>query len=132
MLIGELSKRSGFSRDTIRFYEKKGLIQVDRKERRDNNYKEYPEAVYEKLAFIKVTKALGFTLGEIEAFINAWANEEASCSTLTHHLTDKIVRVDQQIAVLQRVRQKLGQSVEKCQSQHCEFEKMTNLNNTRK
>ena len=41
MLIGELSNRCSLSRDTIRFYEKQGLIRVSWEERRSNNYKEY-------------------------------------------------------------------------------------------
>jgi DNA-binding transcriptional MerR regulator len=41
MLIGKLVKETGLSKDTIRFYEKHGLISVNRKERRSNNYKEY-------------------------------------------------------------------------------------------
>ena len=124
MLIGELSKRTGFSHDTIRFYEKKGLIEVNKKERRDNNYKEYPESVYDKLILIKTVKELGFTLNEIDAFIQAWNDENASCSNLTHYLSEKIDRVDQQMQLLQLVRLKLTQSLERCQSTNCEFEKM--------
>ncbi len=56
MLLGELSKPTGFSHDIIRFYEKKGLIQMEKKERRDNNYKEYSETVYDKLILIKTIK----------------------------------------------------------------------------
>jgi DNA-binding transcriptional MerR regulator len=124
MLIGELSKRTGFSHDTIRFYEKKGLITVNRKERRDNNYKEYPEAVYDRLALIKTVKALGFTLNEIDDFINAWGEESASCINLTSHLTEKINRVDEQIKLLHAIKQKLNSSLEKCRVGTCEFEKM--------
>lgn len=124
MLIGELSRRTGFSHDTIRFYEKKGLIQVGRKERRDNNYKEYPETVYDKLVLIKTVKELGFTLNEIDEFINAWADEDASCSNLTQHLTEKIDRIDKQLQLLQRIRSKLTLSLARCESQNCEFEKM--------
>lgn len=124
MLIGELSKRTGFSHDTIRFYEKKGLIEVNRKERRDNNYKEYPEAVYEKLVLIKTVKELGFTLNEIDEFIQAWGNEDASCGNLTSHLTDKISRVDLQIKLLKDIRRKLTSSLEKCRADDCQFEKM--------
>jgi MerR family copper efflux transcriptional regulator len=124
MLIGELSKRTGFSHDTIRFYEKKGLIDVNKKERRDNNYKEYPEAVFERLVLIKTVKELGFTLNEIDEFINAWSEESASCSNLTSHLNDKINRVDEQIALLQAIKSKLNRSLEKCLSNNCEFEKM--------
>ena len=75
MLIGELSKRTGFSHDTIRFYEKKGLIETNKKDRRGNNYKEYTETVYNKLVLIKTVKELGFTLNEIDEFIKAWGDE---------------------------------------------------------
>ncbi len=124
MLIGELSKRTGFSHDTIRFYEKKGLIAVDRKQRRHNNYKEYLESVYDRLVLIKTVKELGFTLNEIDEFIKAWGDEEASCSHLTHHLTDKIKRVDEQMHLLQAIRLKLVSSLSRCEANNCEFENM--------
>ena len=124
MLIGELSKRTGFSHDTIRFYEKKGLINVNKKERRDNNYKEYPEHVFEQLVLIKTVKELGFTLNEIDEFIRAWGEESASCENLTSHLTDKIKRVDEQIELLQKIKSKLKGSLQKCLADNCEFEKM--------
>lgn len=124
MLIGELSKRTGFSHDTIRFYEKKGLIQMTKYERRNNNYKEYPESVVQKLLVVKAIKELGFTLNEIGTFIEALGNDDASCSHLTHHLTDKIAKVDLEMALLQGVRNKLMRSLERCRAQDCEFEKM--------
>jgi DNA-binding transcriptional MerR regulator len=120
MLIGELSKRTGFSHDTIRFYERKGLVAINRQDRRDNNYKEYPESVYERLVLIRTAKALGFTLNEIAGFIATWS-EESACSHLTEHLTDKIERVDQQIRLLQSVRTKLVKSLKQCASGNCEF-----------
>ena len=49
---------------------------------------------------------------------------KASCSNLTNHLTDKIERVDEQIKLLQQVRFNLTQSLARCQSDDCEFEKM--------
>lgn len=124
MLIGELSKRTGLSHDTIRFYEKKGLIGVTRKERRDNNYKEYPESVYDRLVLIKTIKTLGFTLNEIDEFIRSWGQESASCDHLQHHLSDKILRVDEQIRLLQAIRNNLTNSLEQCVSNNCEFEKL--------
>lgn len=124
MLIGELSKRTGFTQDTIRFYEKKGLINVEKKARRENNYKEYSDAIYQKLLLIKTAKELGFTLNEIDEFIQGWAGEDASCTSLTHHITDKITRVDQQIEMLQAIREKLTSSLSKCRGQECEFENM--------
>jgi len=52
---------------------------------------------------------------------------KASCSNLTNHLTDKIERVDEQIKLLQQVRFNLTQSLARCQSDDCEFEKMNRL-----
>jgi DNA-binding transcriptional MerR regulator len=124
MLIGELSKRMGFSHDTIRFYEKKGLIHLNKKERRENNYKDYPEAVYERLVLIKTVKALGFTLHEANEFIQGWEQESASCRNLVGHLTEKINRIEEQIKLLQEIKAKLAGSVEKCLADNCEFEKM--------
>ena len=69
MLIGELDERTGLTKDTIRFYEKKGLIALDRKSRRENNYKEYPAQVLEKLMLIRKLKDMGFTLNEIDTFL---------------------------------------------------------------
>ena len=124
MLIGELSKRTGFSHDTIRFYEKKGLIHVNRKSRRGNNYKEYSKTVYEQLMLIKTVKELGFTLNEVNAFFQAWQHESASCAGLVNHLTGKIVCVEEQIQLLTQVKAKLNNSLEKCLADNCEFEKM--------
>ena len=49
----------------IRFYEKQGLININRKERRQNNYKEYSEEIFQKLLTIKRLKSFGFTLNEV-------------------------------------------------------------------
>ena len=84
MLIGELVERSGLTRDTIRFYEKKGLINLDRKSRRDNNYKEYSQQILEKVMLIQKLKDLGFTLNEISTFFELWRNEDANCKNLKH------------------------------------------------
>lgn len=120
MLIGELSKRTGYSHDTIRFYEKKGLIHVNKKDRRDNNYKEYPEDAYHQLQLVKSMKLLGFTLIEIRDLTSAW-REDASCTPLTLHLQDKVNRVDDQIKLLQSIRARLMQSLQQCEPGGCHF-----------
>jgi DNA-binding transcriptional MerR regulator len=70
MLIGELSRKSGLSRDTIRFYEKLGLIRLGRRQRRANNYKEYPPEVLRRLLSINQLKEFGFTLAEIAEILD--------------------------------------------------------------
>jgi DNA-binding transcriptional MerR regulator len=122
MLIGELSKKTGLSRDTIRFYEKKGLIQVPKKLRRENNYKEYPEQILNRLSLIGMIKDLGFTLAEIETFFELWAQEDASCENLVFTLENKKKQIDEQIQRLNQLKLRISGSLEKCKNNECEFE----------
>jgi DNA-binding transcriptional MerR regulator len=123
MLIGELKKRSGLTKDAIRFYEKKGLIALEKKQRRENNYKEYSEQVLERLLLIKTIIGFGFTLNEIDTFFELWKAEDASCDNLTYTLQDKVAQIDNQIKQLTTLRAKLIASLEKCRNNQCEFEK---------
>jgi DNA-binding transcriptional MerR regulator len=123
MLIGELVERSGLTKDTIRFYEKKGLITLGGKSRRDNNYKEYSEQVLEKLTLIRKLKDLGFTLNEIDTFFELWRQEDASCKNLKHTLENKILLVNEQMLKLAEFKNRLTESVIKCNNDDCEFEK---------
>jgi DNA-binding transcriptional MerR regulator len=123
MLIGELVKRSGLTKDTIRFYEKKGLITVGSKSRRDNNYKEYSEQVLEKLTLIRKLKDLGFTLNEIDTFLELWRDEDASCKNLKYTLENKILLINEQMLKLAELKNRLSDSVIKCNNDDCEFEK---------
>lgn len=116
MLIGELSSRSGLSRDTIRFYEKHRLITVGRKERRHNNYKEYSEEILQRLVSIKAIKGLGFTLNEVSEVLNMMDVNEATCNTMYDKIEDKVKRVDQKINELGNVRALLVNGMEKCSS----------------
>jgi DNA-binding transcriptional MerR regulator len=65
MLIGDITRGAGVPRDTIRYYERLGLVQLAPRSRRSNNYKEYAEDTVERLAQIGQLKELGFTLAEI-------------------------------------------------------------------
>lgn len=123
MLIGELSLRTGLSRDTIRFYEKKGLIEIPRKLRRENNYKEYPDAVLNKLLLIIQVKELGFTLNEIDSFFESWRADDASCNTLVHVIEQKLTKVQETIANLNEMKARLESSLVKCHGNDCQFEK---------
>ncbi|WP_276371038.1 MerR family transcriptional regulator [Chryseolinea sp. H1M3-3] len=123
MLIGELVERTGLTKDTIRFYEKKGLISLDRKSRRENNYKEYSERVFEKLLLIRKLKDIGFTLNEIDTFLELWREEDASCENLKYNLENKIALVNQQIQKLLDLNSRLITSLTKCNAGNCEFER---------
>lgn len=82
MLIGELSKRSGLTRDAIRFYERQGYIKVGWRERRVNNYKEYSDDVLRRLLLFKKIKSYGFTLNEAAEIVALIDARLASCDTI--------------------------------------------------
>ena len=97
MLIGELSKASGFSKDTIRFYEKIGLVELPKHARRDNNYKDYPQEVLKTLLSIKNLKGLGFTLEEIREIIVRQQVDALDRETTFKIIDQKIIHLDVQI-----------------------------------
>lgn len=116
MLIGQLVKETGLSKDTIRFYEKHGLIKVSRKERRDNNYKEYSAEVLSRLLTIKRLKGFGFTLNEVADLLDMIEVNEASCKNVSHKINDKVVLLDEKIRELIAIRKMLLNGISKCEA----------------
>lgn len=114
MLIGELSAKSGFSRDTIRFYEKQGLINVSRKQRRDNNYKEYSEDVLQRLQTVKRLKNFGFTLNESAELLDMIEVNEATCNNVSELIDKKVQLLDTKIMDMIALRNQLINGVKKC------------------
>ncbi|WP_293894669.1 MerR family transcriptional regulator [Sporocytophaga sp.] len=104
MLIGEISLKTGLSRDTIRYYEKIGLIKLNKKQRRDNNYKEYSAEIIERLEIIKRAKYLGFSLQEIKELIDAWANKTLTVDERIELFESRIALLDEKILRLNEVK----------------------------
>ena len=119
MLIGELVSRTGISKDTIRFYEKKGLIQVNRDQRRSNNYKDYPDQVFERLLVIKNLKELGFSLREIDEYMFAFGNEASSCEDIKMAFKEKVKQIEVQLQNLSQLRERLLYSLANCYHPKC-------------
>ena len=100
MLIGEVVKRTGFSRDTIRFYEKKGLLIVGRTDSEWNNYKDYDDQALRRLMLIKKCKGFGFTLNEIANILELVDEENATCNIVTARVENKLSEIDHKIEEL--------------------------------
>lgn len=98
MLISELSQKTGVSKDTIRFYEKAGLLDSNSK-RGENNYRYYDDEAVARLAFIRQGKVLGFTLSEIKKVIDEW--DTLSSGDKVRITRNKIEEVDEKIGQLQ-------------------------------
>lgn len=112
MLIGELSKKSELSKDTIRFYEKIGLISHIGRQSSHNNYKQYDSKTLERLKLIKRAKELGFTLNEIRQVINDWQDNKLSKSEKIQIFHNKILDIDERINNLKDIKAYLQSKLE--------------------
>lgn len=119
MQIGELAAATGLSRDTLRYYEKRGLLTARRS---GNGYRDYPEEAAGWLRYIRMAQALGFTLQEIEADLPLLAaltrDSAATAEALRAALQAKLAEIDRRIDGLQALRgeltQRLGEQLGDC------------------
>jgi DNA-binding transcriptional MerR regulator len=114
MLIGELVQRAGVTRDTIRYYERRGLIEVTH--RRDNRYKEYAANSAERLAFIHDMQDMGFTLSETETFLDLIERDAATCANTGPTIAGRLAAIDEKIARLQAMRARMVAAFDACDS----------------
>lgn len=98
MLIGELARKAGVSRDTIRYYEKRGLLRQPM--RLDNSYRDYSDESMRRLQFIARLKGLGFTLREIASLLDLYEARRISCSEAGSIVRGRIEQIDSQIDAL--------------------------------
>ncbi len=116
MLIGELSKRSGLTKDTIRFYEKQGLIPEARKVHTFNNYKEYTEETLSRLLTIKKIKSFGFTLNESAELLDMVELNTATCDNVAERVADKVELIEGKIKELEELKAQMIRKVYECRS----------------
>ena len=110
--IGDVARRAGVNAQTLRYYERRGILAVPR--RSNAGYREYPTDTPRLIRFIKRAQELGFTLTEIEELIalrRAPGRRRAQVRALA---TAKIRDVDEKIARLQAIRDALSLLVEDC------------------
>jgi DNA-binding transcriptional MerR regulator len=104
MRIGELAQASAVSRDTLRFYERRGLIAAQRSA---NGYRDYPAEMVQLVLYIKTAQRLGFTLGEIGSSVAALWQAPDPANAVTRLLQDKLNLIETRIAELDVLRQEL-------------------------
>lgn len=114
MLIGELSYKSGFSRDTIRYYEKIGLLYLSKKARRENNYKEYEPVILSRLKAVRELKNIGYTLSEIQHIISSYETGGLDCLVGKQQVLEKVLSIDEQISRLVQTKHQLLEAVADC------------------
>ncbi len=111
--IGELAHQSQVSRDTLRFYEKHGLITPSA--RTDAGYRLYAESDIKRIGFIVSAKKVGFTLNEIQQLLQLEVTKDIkSCQDVKEFVDHKIQLVNQQLVETRRIKKSLETLSEAC------------------
>ncbi|GLQ51328.1 heavy metal-responsive transcriptional regulator [Dyella flava] len=112
LTIGAVAKRAGVAIDTIRYYEREGLLPEPL--RRASGYRSYNESVISRLRFIRRAKDLGFTLEEIRDLLALSADRHRGVKAVKQRAEQRLASIDARIAELMRIRTGLEQLIEAC------------------
>ncbi len=112
LTIGAVAKRVGVAIDTIRFYEREGLLPEP--QRRASGYRSYGEDAVSQLRFIRRAKSLGFTLEEIRELLALSADRQLGVKTVKQRAKQRLAAIEQRIADLQRVHDGLARLIDLC------------------
>lgn len=110
--IGTIAKRVGVAIDTIRYYERAGLLPAPA--RRASGYRTYDEATLVQLRFIRRAKGLGFTLDEIRDLLALSRDRQNGVKAVKRRAQERLATMDARIADLQRVRAGLVTLIDAC------------------
>ncbi len=108
--IGELAKRAGVGIDTVRYYERNGLLSPHT--RLPSGYRRYRDLEVARLRFIRRAQALGFTLSEIKSLLKLSA--QRNVAQVKRSAQAKLADVERRISELQRVRTGLAELIAQC------------------
>ncbi|WP_318618142.1 Hg(II)-responsive transcriptional regulator [Sporosarcina sp. YIM B06819] len=110
--IGELAEKCNVNKETIRYYERLGLM--PKPSRTESGYRIYTEQTVDRLNFIKRIQELGFTLNEIDKLLGVVDCDEAKCRNMYDFTVYKIEDIQQKIRDLKKIEQMLINLKERC------------------
>ncbi len=110
--IGELADKCGVNKETIRYYERKGLIPEP--DRTESGYRMYSQQIINRMNFIKRMQELGFTLSEIDKLLGVVDRNEAKCRDMYDFTVLKIEDIQCKIEDLKKIEKMLTDLKERC------------------
>ncbi|OIS54496.1 Hg(II)-responsive transcriptional regulator [Staphylococcus equorum] len=110
--IGELAEKCSVNKETIRYYERIGLISEP--DRTESGYRMYSQQIIERLNFIKRMQELGFTLNEIDKLLGVVDRNESKCRDMYDFTVLKLEDIQRKIEGLKRIEQMLVDLKERC------------------
>jgi len=112
MAIGELARATGTKSETIRYYERIGLL--PRPPRTTANYRSYGTAELARLSFIRRARALGFSIEQVSALLELADRRDRSCETVDALAREHLETIEAKIADLTALRRELADLVGQC------------------
>ncbi len=113
MTIGKAARKAGVGVETIRFYERRGLIRQPPKTQ-GAGFRVYPDAVVERVRFIRQAQVIGFSLREIDDLLSLRADPAADSEDVRKRATAKLAEVNRKITELERIRAALDTLIAAC------------------
>ncbi|WP_170991212.1 MerR family transcriptional regulator [Herbidospora galbida] len=117
MKIGEVARAAGVTVDTVRFYERRGVL--PRADRRPSGYRAFGPDAVDRIRQAKTLQELGFTLDDVVDALTAHDTGGATCDSERWRLESVVDRIDRRIADLTRVREAAAHALDDCRSGHC-------------
>jgi MerR family copper efflux transcriptional regulator len=114
LTIGQLAKQTDIGLETIRFYEREGLIESP--PRRSSGYRAFPLETVPRVRFIRTAKELGFSLKEIGELLALRVDPVESCAHVKTIAEEKIADIEKRVRTLQRMRNTLRKLVTACEA----------------
>jgi DNA-binding transcriptional MerR regulator len=119
MKIGQVAADAGVTVDTVRFYERRGVLPTP--QRRPSGYREYEASTVERIRTARALQELGFTLDEVIEALRAHDAGETGREDQLWRLDAVVDRIDGKIAELQRTRASIVETVAECRAGRCRF-----------
>lgn len=119
MRIGEVANRAGVSVDTVRFYERVGVLPAAA--RTESGYRDFESGTVERIQLTRKLQAIGFTLDDALAALAAHDAGGATCDSEQWRLQAVLDRVDARLAELNALRDRIVQAQDACNNGQCMF-----------
>jgi DNA-binding transcriptional MerR regulator len=119
MKIGEVARKTGVTVDTVRFYERRGILPPP--PRQPSGYRTYTDGAVERIRLAKSLQALGFTLDEVIGALHSFESGNVDCAGEMWRMEAVLDRIDGKMDELRRTRREIVRVLEDCRAGRCRF-----------
>ena len=114
MRIGELAKATGTKAETIRYYEREGILPAA--DRTHSNYRDYSGNHLAALTFVRRARQLGFSMAQVRELLALSHHDDNPCEDVDRLVQQQLAEIERKIADLTALRNELGQMLRSCQA----------------